>query len=74
MTGNIVIQDSDLIGAIETCDQLIDMLRQIQAAGIEVTVEAMALASLHDDDDDPRRTAARLSLLLAVALQSAASQ
>ena len=74
MTDHNVIHDEDLIGAIETVERLISMMRELQARGIAPTVEEMALASVHEDDGDPLRTVARLSLLLAVALQRAAAQ
>jgi hypothetical protein len=50
-----IVSTEDLAGAIHTLDRLIDTLRELQAHGVAHSVEEMALADLHDDDD-PLRT------------------
>jgi hypothetical protein len=75
VTGNDIVSNADLAGAIDTVDRLVDALRELQAHGIAPGVEEMALASITDgDDNDPLLVLARVSLLLAVALQRLASQ
>jgi hypothetical protein len=68
-----VIANENLLGAIESVDTLVALLRETQARGDAPSIEDLALSCLQDDEDDPRRLIARLSLMLAAALVRAAS-
>lgn len=71
MTDIHIVPTQDLLGATQYLDRCVDLLRQVQAAGVEVTAEQLTLVILSDTD---RHRESRTTLVLAVALQRLASQ